>query len=220
MLGQPPGRPGGSSRSRPVLRGGHRRHQVHVPTEPTPPSRTAAERPRDRGRRRAARTGAAPGRSPSSGRLADGRGPPPRQPPETRCTSTRSVPSTPSSTSSAPAPLSRSSASTRSPRRPWPTASAPCARRRRPAARSRPCGRRPPRGRADLRPRHRPGAQHVRGRVDYDNIGAGAWRLFSTRSPKFANGAPTANGYAPTPKICLLGETNFTASASTGSFRS
>ncbi|WP_317898328.1 CotH kinase family protein [Aurantibacillus circumpalustris] len=66
---------------------------------------------------------------------------------------------------------------------------------------------------------------HVRGRVDYDNIGVGAWRLFKTKSPKFANGTPTALGYAPTPEIVLSGLASFTdtaptnsSSANTGSF--
>lgn len=52
---------------------------------------------------------------------------------------------------------------------------------------------------------------HVRGRVDYDNIGTAAWRLFTTRSPKFANGAPAAYDYAEKPQIFLRTETNFNA---------
>lgn len=46
-------------------------------------------------------------------------------------------------------------------------------------------------------------AGHVRGRVDYDNIGIGAWRLFTSKSPNFSNGAPAAVDYAPKPKIVI-----------------
>ena len=59
---------------------------------------------------------------------------------------------------------------------------------------------------------------HVRGRIDMNNIGVSSWRLFKNRSPKFANGAPSAKGYAPTPKIFLSSETNFTANPNTGKF--
>jgi gliding motility-associated-like protein len=61
-------------------------------------------------------------------------------------------------------------------------------------------------------------AGHVRGRVDYDNIGSGAWKIFTTKSPGFANGAPSASNYAPTPKIFLSGTTNYTGTVNTGSF--
>jgi gliding motility-associated-like protein len=61
-------------------------------------------------------------------------------------------------------------------------------------------------------------AGHVRGRVDYDTRGISSWRLYKTKSPKFANGNPTAFGYAPTPKIFLSTATNFTSSVNTGSF--
>ncbi|PBQ31215.1 hypothetical protein CNR22_05355 [Sphingobacteriaceae bacterium] len=59
---------------------------------------------------------------------------------------------------------------------------------------------------------------HVRGRVDYDNIGNGAWKLFTSQSPKFANGTPAANGYAPKPNIFLNTQLTFTSSASEGVF--
>lgn len=49
---------------------------------------------------------------------------------------------------------------------------------------------------------------HVRGRVDYDNIGTASWRLFTTRSPKFANGTPAAYDYAEKPQIFLTTETD------------
>lgn len=61
-------------------------------------------------------------------------------------------------------------------------------------------------------------AGHVRGRVDMDNRGIAYWRLFTSRSPKFANGNPTAEGYAPTPKIFLTTATNFAAMPNAGSF--
>lgn len=61
-------------------------------------------------------------------------------------------------------------------------------------------------------------AGHVRGRIDYDNIGAGAWNIFTTKSPGFANGAPAAIDYAPTPKIYLSTSTNFTSPVNSGEF--
>lgn len=61
-------------------------------------------------------------------------------------------------------------------------------------------------------------AGHVRGRVDMDNMGAGAWRLFETKSPRFANGTPSGLGYAPKPRIFLSSETNFTDKLNTGKF--
>ena len=61
-------------------------------------------------------------------------------------------------------------------------------------------------------------AGHVRGRVDMNNRGLAYWRLFENRSPKFANGAPTALGYAPTPKIFLSGETTLSSNPNSGKF--
>jgi gliding motility-associated-like protein len=61
-------------------------------------------------------------------------------------------------------------------------------------------------------------AGHVRGRVDRENRGIGAWRLFETKSPRFDNGAPTALGYAPTPKIHLTTDIAATATTATGGF--
>jgi gliding motility-associated-like protein len=61
-------------------------------------------------------------------------------------------------------------------------------------------------------------AGHVRGRVDVNNIGVGAWRIFNTKSPKYANGTPTASSYAPTPKIFVATSTNFTANPNPGGF--
>lgn len=48
---------------------------------------------------------------------------------------------------------------------------------------------------------------HVRGRVDRNNRGINYWRLFTSRSPKFPNGNPSAIGYAPTPQIFLSNAT-------------
>lgn len=61
-------------------------------------------------------------------------------------------------------------------------------------------------------------ASHVRGRVDYDNIGINNWRVFTTKSPKFANGNPSAVDYAPKPEIYLSTETSYTSTTNTGKF--
>lgn len=61
-------------------------------------------------------------------------------------------------------------------------------------------------------------AGHVRGRVDYDNIGSGAWKIFTTKSPGFSNGTPSADDYAPKPKIYLSGATNYTSAINSGTF--
>lgn len=63
-------------------------------------------------------------------------------------------------------------------------------------------------------------AGHVRGRVDMDVIGSQAWKLFTTKSPKFANGTPSADGYAPTPKMFLSTSTQTPGSVNAGEFAS